>query len=121
MENERKKKRRNQTKYLIVAKSFDKRGRLIATATNSYTKTHPLQLHFAKLAGKPGHDRLHAEIQCLLRSRDRSIDTLVIERYDSEGQPALARPCVICQGAIRAFNVRFINYTDDGGFVKEKM
>lgn len=113
--------RKKQRKHILLAKSFDKRGRLIAAATNSYTKTHPLQLHFAKQVGMPEYDKLHAEILCLLRSRERDIHTLTIERYSADGMPALARPCNICMCAIRTFNVKFIQYTTSNGFVTERI
>lgn len=113
--------RKSNKKHILLSKTFDKRGRLIASAFNSYTKTHPMQSHFAKLAGMPEYDKLHAEIQCLLRSRDKDVDTITVERYSADGMPALARPCKICMCAIRAFNVKFINYTTSDGFVTERV
>jgi hypothetical protein len=41
----------NIMKPMIRATIFDKKGRKVATATNSYTKTHPLQKHYAEACG----------------------------------------------------------------------
>jgi hypothetical protein len=54
-------------KHRIVARVYDRRGTLIAQATNSYEKTHPIQAHFAKLCGKPDSIYLHAEVAALLK------------------------------------------------------
>lgn len=37
--------------YMIVAHAHDKRGRLLAVATNSCTRSHPLQKYFAEKVG----------------------------------------------------------------------
>ena len=39
-------------KYHILAKCYDKKGRLLAAAFNSYTKTHPLQSPDSTITGK---------------------------------------------------------------------
>lgn len=106
-------------RFLIVAKCLDKKGKLLASATNTYTKSHPIQKHFAILANQPERDKLHAEISALLRAKDKSIRTIQVERYNADGSPALARPCPVCSAAIKAFGVRQIIYTDESGFVKE--
>ena len=98
-------------KHHLTAYCYDKRGRLIASASNSYGKTHPLQKHFAMLAGKPEAIYLHAEIAALLRCNDRPIHTIRIERYRKDGAPANAKPCCICRLAIQAFGVVNITHT----------
>ena len=55
-------------RYVVKATVYDRRGRKIATAENSYDKTHPIQAHFAAKAGKPVCKYLHAEVLALLRS-----------------------------------------------------
>lgn len=98
-------------KHLIVARAYDKRGRLLARSANSYTQTHPIQAKYARLAGKPNSIYLHAEIACLLRAGTKPIHKLVVERYHKNGNPALAKPCVICQRAIRDWGVKIVEYT----------
>ncbi len=99
-------------RYTIVAHAFDKRGRLLAVATNSYTKTHPLQLYFAEKVGHPDRQFLHAEILCMLRCKGKPIHKLMIWRYGKGGDLLCAKPCPICQEAIQAFGPTEIWYSD---------
>jgi tRNA(Arg) A34 adenosine deaminase TadA len=96
---------------LVVARTYDKRGVLLACRSNSYSKTHPLQAHFAKLVGRPASIFLHAEIHAIVASGDRKIYRIEVERFNSEGEPALARPCLICQAAIEAYEIEEVYYT----------
>lgn len=80
-----------------------------------------MQKHFACLAGLPQKEYLHAEVQALLRLKDRSCYKLTVERYDSEGNPKLAKPCPVCRLAIEVYGVKELCYTTDQGFVKEKL
>ena len=98
-------------KHTIIARAYDKRGKLIARAINSYKQTHPLQAKYAQQAGMPQRIYLHAEIACLLRAGVKPIHKLVIERYHSNGEPALAKPCPICQLAINDWSVKIVEYT----------
>lgn len=98
-------------KYDIIAKCYDKRGRLLSTATNSYRKTHPLQKHFAMLVGHEHKLYLHAEIRAILRAKDQPIHKITVERYGKDGQPMLAKPCKICEYAIKSFNIQEVEYT----------
>lgn len=106
-------------RYLILAKTYDKRGRIIAVGTNNYTKTHPTQQYFAKKVGLECKDKLHAEIQALVRSSDKKVYKLTVERYLQDGSPAMAKPCRVCQEAIVAYGVSVVEYTTSEGFVKE--
>ena len=97
--------------HVITAYAYDKRGRLIAKATNNYKRSHPLQAHFAKLAGQPERVYLHAEVAVLLRCNDKQPHSVYIERFYKNGQPALAAPCPICRAALKAYGVEKITYT----------
>ena len=98
-------------KYYILAKCYDKKGRLLAAAFNSYTKTHPLQAYFARKVGHNHCEYLHAEIHAILKCRGKSIYKITTERYDARGLPANAKPCPICQEAIKAFGIEIVEYT----------
>lgn len=95
---------------LIRAYAYDRRGNLLAAGRNSYTKTHPVQALFAKLAGMPDRIYLHAEIDALTRANG-FVHELVIERFNRDGEPMLAKPCPVCQLAIRHWGVKKIRYT----------
>jgi len=76
------------TIHKLQATCYDKLGRVISVGANNYTKTHPVQSHFAKLAKVPEKIYLHAEIA-----------------------PALAAPCPACLAAIKAWGISKISYT----------
>ncbi len=94
----------------IIATVYDKKGRVLSTGKNSYTKTHPKQ---AMMAARCGHHHkvyLHAEMAALIRCRGEAYK-IKIERYNRKGAPLLAKPCEICELAIREAGIKFIEYT----------
>ena len=101
----------SKKKYSIKATTFDSRGRKIAVAYNDYTKTHPRQAVLAAKVGLNEKQMLHAEIMCIIRSRGRKISKISIERYDAHGNPKLAKPCPICELAIKEAGVKLVEYT----------
>lgn len=107
-----------QRKHTIAAHAYDKRGILLAVATNSYTKTHPLQAYFAKKVGHPDRQFMHAEIACILRCKDKQIYTLNVYRYNQQGELVCAKPCPICQEAILAYGIPNVWYSDNNTMVK---
>ena len=108
-------------KYVILAKCYDKKGRLISIGLNSYRKTNTVQKHFAVLAGLPEKEYLHSEIMALLRCKDKTPYRLTIERYTNDGEPALAAPCPVCSLALRTYGVKLIEYTSSSGWITEKI
>ena len=98
-------------RYHILAKCYDKRGRLLAAAFNSYTKTHTLQAYFARKVGHHHCEFLHAEIHAILKCKGKQIYRITTERYDASGLPANASPCPICLEAIKAFGIQKVEYT----------
>lgn len=106
----------SRKKYLILAKAYDKRGRLMATSHNDYKKSHPIMREFAIKVGLPKKEYLHAEVCCLLRCRDKVPYKITVERYDADGNPALAKPCEVCQEAIKVYGVEKVCYTSPEGW-----
>ena len=99
-------------KYQITAIIYDKRGNVLSLGKNSYVKTHPLQAHYATVAGEPHKVFLHAEIDAIIKCPDLGrAHKLVIFRYREDGSPALARPCKICQQAIAKTPIKIIEHT----------
>jgi len=98
-------------RYHILAKCYDKKGRLLSAAFNSYTKTHPLQAYLAKMVGHGEKTCLHAEIAAILKCKGKPIYRITTERYDSNGLPANAQPCPICQLGIKMFGITIVEYT----------
>jgi len=98
-------------RFNIKATVYDKRGRILATAVNSYRKSHTLQAAYANRVGTDYKIYLHAEILAIIRVKERPAYKIKIERYDSEGNPRLAMPCPICQLAIQEAGIKFVEYT----------
>ena len=97
-------------KHLITASLFNKRGMLLTQATNSYTKTHPAQRQYA--GESTAKIYLHAEIAALVKLRKgMSPYKIVIERYGKDGRSRMAKPCPICERAIKAWNIKRVEYT----------
>lgn len=105
-------------RYVVIAHAYDRKGRILAVATNSYTKTHPSQAYFAQKVGQPAKQFAHAEILCMLRCKDKRIHKLMVYRYDSDGNLVCAKPCPICQEAIAAYRPNEVWYSDYGTMVK---
>jgi tRNA(Arg) A34 adenosine deaminase TadA len=100
----------SRTKYHLKATIYDKKNNVIATATNSFNKTHPIQSKYALACGTPNKVFLHAEILCLIRARGKGYK-MVVERYNKAGKPVLAKPCPICQMALQESQIKRIEYT----------
>lgn len=99
-------------KQRIAAVICDKGGNVVSYATNSYTKTHPVQKKYACLSGSEEKQFLHAEISAIIRSRcDLKDHTIFVARVLHDGTPAYARPCDICLLAIKESGIKKVNYT----------
>lgn len=116
MKNSRKQKQRQN----ITAIIYDKRGRVLSIGKNSYLKTHTLQAYYAKRVGMPEKQFLHAEIDAIIRCRDLSkAYSMFVSRIGNKGTPLLAKPCKICEQAIRAAGIKVVSWSinpdSDGG------
>lgn len=99
-------------KQELTAIIYDKKGKVLSIGQNSYIKTHPLQAKHASKVGLPDKQYLHAEIHAIIRCKDLSkAYKIFISRINKHGDPALAKPCPICQSAIKAAGIEQIEYT----------
>ena len=105
--------------HLLLAKCYSKNGRQISQAFNLPLKSHPIQKKFAEQVGLPLKDKLHSEISSLIKARKHKVHKITIERYGKLGRMLLAKPCGICQEAIKAFGVKEVEYTSENGWVIE--
>lgn len=83
----------------VYAVIVDKRGKIVAEATNSYVKTHPFQKKCAEKANLPEKEYLHAECSALIKSKGLG-HKMYVARVDSKGNAVPAIPCPVCQIAI---------------------
>lgn len=85
----------------VAAIALDKRGRIIYSSVNNYSKTHPAAKRIASKYGVPERDRLHAELRTLLACRGQVVASLVVARVDKKGNVCDGMPCVLCREAIK--------------------
>lgn len=95
----------------ITATIYDKRGRILSEGVNSYTKTHPKQAEYAKRMGDPDRIFLHAEIAALVKCNRGIPYKIKIVRKLKNGQLGLAKPCPICNAAIKEAGIKFVEYS----------
>jgi deoxycytidylate deaminase len=98
------------SKQRVKATVYDKKGRILAVGYNSYTKTHPEQARLARLVGKERKAYLHAEVAAIIRARGTPY-RIHVERYGCDDKACLARPCEICQLAIKEAGIKEVSYT----------
>lgn len=104
-------------KYVITATCFDKRGRVLASAVNDYTKSNPWQKELSVISGMSDQRiYLHSEIAALLKCRGKEVYLLKVERYNKEGKPMMAFPCPSCQIGIKISGVKKVLFTTEEGF-----
>jgi deoxycytidylate deaminase len=105
-----------------------KKNRIIASAVNDYTRTHPVQAlaaqNAARIFNEPQLENktfLHSEIRALIKAREDA-DTIVVCRVGGHGGQELrmSRPCRVCEGYIRSCSeVVHIHYSTPQGFMYE--
>lgn len=105
-----------------------KRNRIIAAATNDYTKTHTVQYwaaqNAARIWGDPNLAKkhfLHSEIRALIKAKEDA-DTIVVCRVGGHGKKHIryARPCPICtQFLLTTSKVVNVHYSTPDGFLYE--
>ena len=96
----------------VAAVCSDKKGRIISIGVNSYKKSHPLMVYFAKKAQETEEKCfLHAELNAVLKARGKPIFKISIARALKNGEPGLAKPCPICTEMLKAFGIENIEYT----------
>lgn len=103
------------TKHCLTAICYDKHGRQLSVAQNSYTKSHPLMSYFANKVGMPNRIFLHAEVAALLRCKDNKVYSLHVVRKTKSGTLRNAKPCPVCQAAISAYGVEKVFYSNNFG------
>ena len=103
---------RKRLRPTITAIVYDKKGRVLSIARNSYVKTHPLQAKIAREVGEPSKIYLHAEIAALIKVKDwNDAYRIAVFRYGADGRPRNAKPCGVCQRALHDAGIEEITHT----------
>lgn len=107
-------------RYVIVASAFDRRGNLIASATNSYKDSNSLMRYYANKLGMSEKVFNHAEVACLAKTLKvrKEVYRMTVVRLDSFGNMKNCEPCVICKAAVKDFNVKEVYFSTEKGMKK---
>ena len=96
----------------LTAIIYDRKGRVISMGKNSYIKTHPLQAKLANEVGLRDKIFLHAEIDALVKLKNwDKAHKIVITRTGKNGDLLLAKPCPVCERAIKLAGIKEIQHT----------
>lgn len=83
---------------------------IISIGINSYRKTHPKQRSYARNAGQPLKEYLHAEIAALVAARC-PVDSIIVLRLNANNELASSCPCRVCSLAISLAGVTNIYHS----------
>ncbi len=101
-----------KTRHALTAVIYDKRGRVLSIGQNNYVKSHPMMAKYAREVGLHKKIFLHAEVQAILRCKDLSkAHRIFVSRFGRTGLPLNAKPCPICQSAIKAAGIQIVEHT----------
>jgi len=109
-----------KNKHRVVAIVTNGKNKVLSVGYNSYTKTHPKQKELALLCNIHHKAYLHAEISALVKLKDSGAKNIYVVRLWKDETFALAKPCRICELAIKEAGLEKIFYTVYNG-IKQKM
>lgn len=104
-------------RFRVAAIALDSKGQILSIRSNEYTKTHPKMAHLAFKQKLEDKIYLHAEVAAIIAAgwRQKRIHTMIIVRVLKDGALAMAKPCPICQQAIKEARIKHTFYTDRQG------
>ena len=103
-------------KYWVLAASLDHHNNIISIGENSYQKTHPMQSRLSLKAGNRNREYLHAEIASLVKNRSY-VESIMVVRMTCGSLVRMARPCNICNLALREAQIKYIYFSGDDGLI----
>lgn len=106
-------------RFELIATAFDAKRKVIGSGVNDYNKSHPLMKMYALKAKEScAKIKKHAELSALLSAGNKIVHSMLVQRFDSLGNPALAMPCPTCQVLLKDFGVKFVEFTSPDGIRK---
>ena len=97
-------------RYNLTSIITNKQDKILSVGINSYTKTHPLQVKFAKKFRNYFKIYLHSEIDAI--SKCKSIPyRIYVVRTNKQGKIASAKPCPICEYALNSVGIKEVFHT----------
>ena len=118
IEHKRQVENEQNKNYFVGAILLDRRGNIISSGTNSFCKTHPYQKKLSEkvvIKHKREQIYLHAEISALVKCNTTPYTIIVARIGKNESVYRLAKPCPICQEAIKQAQIKKVYYTNNNG------
>ena len=99
---------------------------IISSASNSNSKTHPLQKKYNKYRfTDDGDHKQHAELAALVPLIRDGVDlsnaTIYVYRVHKNGTLAMRRTCPSCMQLIKDVGIKRVFYTTENGYAYEKI
>jgi deoxycytidylate deaminase len=98
------------------------KGKIIASATNSFSKTHPIQQRLRNQCNRGITKTLpyaHAEVKAIDRAikfgYDLSKCSIFVSRISKRGLKSISKPCNECETFIRENKMKFVSYYNRSG------
>ena len=103
----------SSSKHQLTAIIEDRHGRILSIGQNSYTKTHTQMLIHGRKVGITNRPFLHAEMDAIIKCRNlEKAYKISVYRYGKDGRPLMAKPCPICESAIKAIpTIKVVEWT----------
>lgn len=105
-------KQSNHHTHLFGCVVVDK-DQIIAVGTNKL-KTHPKSAHKWNM--------LHSELSAIFSARFKDLKgcTAYVYRENLHGKPGMAKPCKVCEAALKEAGIRKVYYTTETGYGEDK-
>ena len=115
IEHKRKAEITQNKNYYVGAITLDKKGNILSIGFNNYLKTHPYQKMLSEKHFKEDKVFLHAEISALIKCNSTPYALIVARIGKTESTFRIAKPCCICQAAIKLSSIKKVYFTNDQG------
>lgn len=104
-----------------IGAAIFRKSELISIGFNSY-KTHTMFNNINNPFKKSTYV-LHAEMSAILKAKRDLVgcDIYVYREYKKNGFTAMSRPCIACYTALKEAGIKYIYYTSENGFNKERL
>jgi deoxycytidylate deaminase len=102
----------SKQRFDLTAIIYDKRGKVLSIGKNSYVKTHPEMKKHGDKVGLSCKLFLHAEVHAIVKCKQlHRAHRILVMRFDKDGNPKLAKPCPVCESAIKAAGIKIVEHT----------
>lgn len=100
----------SHNKQRIASIIVDKKGKILAIGSNSYTKSHPKMALYSSKFNDFNKIYVHSEISCLIKLKKQGY-AIYTARISKNNIPLPCRPCKICAYALKESGIEHVYFT----------